>query len=61
MIWLARNNIVFEHWNSIDKIIEVEKKIQYICQGTYKGKFLKDETQSTDNLKIKGQARLKGE
>ena len=45
MIWLGRNNIVFEHRNSVDKIIEVESKIQYICEKTYKEKILKDETQ----------------
>ena len=58
MIWLGRNNIVFEHKDSDDKVIEVENKIQYICERTYKEKFLKDETQSTENLKSKGQARL---
>ena len=61
MIWLSRNSIVFEHQHSGDKLIEVEKKVDYICERTYKEKFLKVETQSTDNLKSKGQARLKGE
>ena len=51
----------FEHQDSDDKIIEVGNNIQYTCERTYKEKILKDETQSTDNIKFKEQARLKGE
>ena len=52
---------IFEHQDSDDKIIEVGNNIQYTCERNYKEKILKDETQSTDNIKFKEQARLKEE
>ena len=42
MVWLTRNNIVFKHQHNGDKIIEVEKKVEYICERTYKEEFLRD-------------------
>ena len=61
LIWSCRNDIRFEHQDCEDKIEEVERVVQYICDRIYKEKFLKDVAEANNNLKSKRAGEVVGE